>query len=975
MEIQNLTEFYEDYRVSFAETLQNSCGTLVDSKGNLVVDGKSRLSPMAQDVLSLYTTFIFKKPDPQQRVRVLKRPAPHVPTLAPTPASADVKKIKKFSPAPPGQVAVQDETPFKKRSFLAPVPSNTSNGSKVQESIPKQDISSSSASRSKSEVPLKNESDRSSGKCLKPSDGELKPGSLQVNVSQLKSVERLSKLDIPIAESGDQLKSDEKVQKMQSPSTGKLSVSGSQKTDSPSACKPKAPGGQRNDSPNLKAEAFQPNKNITHGISESELDRPSSSGLRPESHLKTESVEREKRDSEKRGNDGEQSQEPAKRKRISRWSSEYVPKLNTSTEEQNTERKVTIQQPGQGSSSSLSAEHQLEGGQTHPTVDSLAKIEGDAFPKPAISAHEAHVASGASQVGEYHCSENATSNASDSSSQHDHKYNHNDPNIPLKFHYQRSSIGSKEHRNERGSTQKKNHENGTTESTPAGRVVEQIEEGEVTELTVRKTSSPMKDRPMATTLHYERRSAQRAERSGTVSGSSYRREAVASDSQSAKHSSRNMESIRAVIQVEEDTHNNDSKVGPAMQSNHTVSEFKSDKASASGSEGLANDAQPQESSKQEISSAIIEPGVKTNDQEKREFMDPRLDKATNDQKKIADSISTQESVRTVSEVKKGSLNPKPRKKEIALDLLLDRTTNLTSISTASCAAQVVESTGNELSSEKSSKKNREGASIEPEPGRGLVQNKDSAVANVDFEKGSKSSRVSPAGEYQPESGCTQKRDTGTSAEPSTSDLGRDHTRDSVETDCQAPRGQGFKRENSDPIWETKSQRFALPRRAASQMSEGAAENPPLWSRGNFGLKIDRDPQGRGQHVYPPRNPYANSSTGFGAASRPPPLRAAVERRVVGPPLQGGAGLLGAAPSPGFVDRGLPADRRFDMMGPPECGRSYSDLRGSRPIRGSVYKDRVSGVPRGQPDFAGEGNNGLGASWDDHFQGDGRSRNR
>lgn len=38
--------------VPFAETLQNSCGTLVDGKGNPVVDGKSRLSPIAQDVLS-----------------------------------------------------------------------------------------------------------------------------------------------------------------------------------------------------------------------------------------------------------------------------------------------------------------------------------------------------------------------------------------------------------------------------------------------------------------------------------------------------------------------------------------------------------------------------------------------------------------------------------------------------------------------------------------------------------------------------------------------------------------------------------------------------------------------------------------------------------------------------------------------------------------------------------------------------------
>lgn len=51
---------YDSRSVSFAETLQNSCGTLVDSKGNLVVDGKSRLSPMAQDVLSAsFSTLIF----------------------------------------------------------------------------------------------------------------------------------------------------------------------------------------------------------------------------------------------------------------------------------------------------------------------------------------------------------------------------------------------------------------------------------------------------------------------------------------------------------------------------------------------------------------------------------------------------------------------------------------------------------------------------------------------------------------------------------------------------------------------------------------------------------------------------------------------------------------------------------------------------------------------------------------------------
>lgn len=50
-----------------------------------------------------------------------------------------------------------------------------------------------------------------------------------------------------------------------------------------------------------------------------------------------------------------------------------------------------------------------------------------------------------------------------------------------------------------------------------------------------------------------------------------------------------MESIRVVIQVEEDIYNNDSKVGFVMQSNYIVSEFKFDKVFVSGSEGLVND--------------------------------------------------------------------------------------------------------------------------------------------------------------------------------------------------------------------------------------------------------------------------------------------------------------------------------------------------------------------------------------------------
>jgi hypothetical protein len=47
LEIQNLTEFYEDYRVPFADVLKSSC----DAKGTPLVDGNNRLSGSAQDVL------------------------------------------------------------------------------------------------------------------------------------------------------------------------------------------------------------------------------------------------------------------------------------------------------------------------------------------------------------------------------------------------------------------------------------------------------------------------------------------------------------------------------------------------------------------------------------------------------------------------------------------------------------------------------------------------------------------------------------------------------------------------------------------------------------------------------------------------------------------------------------------------------------------------------------------------------------
>lgn len=56
VEIQNLTEFYDDYRAQLA-------GLLVDSGHNLV-DQRGRLLQRSFDVLGLYTTFIFQKPDP-----------------------------------------------------------------------------------------------------------------------------------------------------------------------------------------------------------------------------------------------------------------------------------------------------------------------------------------------------------------------------------------------------------------------------------------------------------------------------------------------------------------------------------------------------------------------------------------------------------------------------------------------------------------------------------------------------------------------------------------------------------------------------------------------------------------------------------------------------------------------------------------------------------------------------------------------
>ncbi|KAK6933487.1 mRNA (guanine-N(7))-methyltransferase domain [Dillenia turbinata] len=56
VEIQNLIEFYDDNRALLAGMLLNSVPNLVDPRG--------RLLPRSYDVLGLYTTFIFQKPDP-----------------------------------------------------------------------------------------------------------------------------------------------------------------------------------------------------------------------------------------------------------------------------------------------------------------------------------------------------------------------------------------------------------------------------------------------------------------------------------------------------------------------------------------------------------------------------------------------------------------------------------------------------------------------------------------------------------------------------------------------------------------------------------------------------------------------------------------------------------------------------------------------------------------------------------------------
>ncbi|XP_006648010.1 mRNA cap guanine-N7 methyltransferase 2 isoform X2 [Oryza brachyantha] len=56
VEIQNLTEFYDDNRTQFAPLLGSFSASLVDPRGKLVA--------RSYDILGLYSTFVFQKPDP-----------------------------------------------------------------------------------------------------------------------------------------------------------------------------------------------------------------------------------------------------------------------------------------------------------------------------------------------------------------------------------------------------------------------------------------------------------------------------------------------------------------------------------------------------------------------------------------------------------------------------------------------------------------------------------------------------------------------------------------------------------------------------------------------------------------------------------------------------------------------------------------------------------------------------------------------
>ncbi|KAJ4978179.1 hypothetical protein NE237_008959 [Protea cynaroides] len=63
VEIQNLTEFYDDNRSQFAGMLHGFGPNFIDPRGKLL--------PRSFDLLGLYTTFIFQKPDPDVAPPVL----------------------------------------------------------------------------------------------------------------------------------------------------------------------------------------------------------------------------------------------------------------------------------------------------------------------------------------------------------------------------------------------------------------------------------------------------------------------------------------------------------------------------------------------------------------------------------------------------------------------------------------------------------------------------------------------------------------------------------------------------------------------------------------------------------------------------------------------------------------------------------------------------------------------------------------
>lgn len=70
IEIQNLTEFYDDNRAQLA--------SLIVKFGQNLVDPRGRLLPRSYDVLGLYTTFIFQKPDPDMATPITTPVLPEV---------------------------------------------------------------------------------------------------------------------------------------------------------------------------------------------------------------------------------------------------------------------------------------------------------------------------------------------------------------------------------------------------------------------------------------------------------------------------------------------------------------------------------------------------------------------------------------------------------------------------------------------------------------------------------------------------------------------------------------------------------------------------------------------------------------------------------------------------------------------------------------------------------------------------------